>query len=77
MCLTSNPEIDWIRIGSLNDLLFCERRAALHLNEQMWRENQYTLEGSFAHQRVDVEANASEVSNATSPVCGWSATAWG
>lgn len=37
----------------LNDLLFCERRAALHMNEQIWVGNQYTAEGIYAHRRVD------------------------
>jgi len=48
---------DLLPIRYLNDLLFCERRAALHLNEQIWHDNQYTTEGIFAHQRVDVPAN--------------------
>jgi CRISPR-associated exonuclease Cas4 len=37
----------------LNDLLFCTRRAALHMNEQIWVGNQYTAEGIYAHRRVD------------------------
>lgn len=50
-------EEDLLSISYLNDLLFCERRAALHLLEGIWRDNQYTVEGSFAHRNVDVEAN--------------------
>lgn len=50
-------EEEYLPISSLNDLLFCERRAALHLIEGIWRDNQYTIEGSFAHRNVDVEAN--------------------
>jgi CRISPR-associated exonuclease Cas4 len=44
---------DLLAIRHLNDLLFCERRAALHLNEQLWQHNQYTVEGIHSHQRVD------------------------
>jgi CRISPR-associated exonuclease Cas4 len=48
---------DLIPLRYLNDLLFCERRAALHLIEGIWRDNQYTTEGSYAHRNVDVEGN--------------------
>jgi CRISPR-associated exonuclease Cas4 len=41
----------------LNDLLFCERRLALHLVEQIWKDNQYTAEGVYAHKKVDQSAN--------------------
>jgi CRISPR-associated exonuclease Cas4 len=41
----------------LNDLLFCERRLALHLVEQIWKDNQYTAEGVYAHKKVDQTAN--------------------
>ncbi|MEX1028101.1 MAG: CRISPR-associated protein Cas4 [Candidatus Paceibacterota bacterium] len=44
---------DLIPIRYLNDLFFCERRAALHLNEQLWKHNQFTVEGIHSHQRVD------------------------
>ena len=46
-----------ISIRFINDLLFCERRAALHLNEQIWKDNQFTTEGMLAHKRVDVPKN--------------------
>jgi CRISPR-associated exonuclease Cas4 len=39
-------------LSALNDLLFCPRRCALHRLEQIWVENQYTLEGSQAHRKV-------------------------
>lgn len=52
-----DDESNYQHISALNDLLFCERRAALHLIEQIWRDNQYTVEGSYAHRNVDVEAN--------------------
>ncbi len=40
-------------IRYLNDIVFCERRAALHVNEQVWVHNQYTVEGIHYHERVD------------------------
>jgi len=49
-------EEDYLSLRFLNDLLFCERRASLHMNEQIWNDNQYTTEGLFAHKRVDVAA---------------------
>ena len=48
---------DLISIRYLNDLLFCERRAALHVNEQIWKHNQFTTEGLLAHKRVDMPKN--------------------
>jgi CRISPR-associated exonuclease Cas4 len=48
---------DLLPIRYLNDLLFCERRAALHLNEQIWQNNQFTTEGLLAHRRVDLCKN--------------------
>ncbi|MDA1054083.1 MAG: hypothetical protein O3C40_26850 [Planctomycetota bacterium] len=51
------PDDDLLPIRYLNDLLFCERRAALHLNEQIWKDNQYTTEGLLAHKRVDIPKN--------------------
>jgi hypothetical protein len=35
---------DLLPLRYLNDLLFCERRLALHLVEQIWKDNQYTAE---------------------------------
>jgi len=46
-----------VPIRYINDLLFCERRAALHLNEQIWKDNQFTTEGLLSHKRVDVPRN--------------------
>jgi CRISPR-associated exonuclease Cas4 len=48
---------DLLPLRYLNDLLFCERRLALHLVEQIWRDNQYTAEGQYAHRKVDQTAN--------------------
>ena len=51
------PEESYLSIHMLNDLLFCERRAALHSIEQIWVHNQFTTEGLLAHKRVDVPKN--------------------
>jgi CRISPR-associated exonuclease Cas4 len=48
---------DLLPIHHLNNLLFCERRAAMQLIERMWHDNQYTSEGLYAHKRVDLPAN--------------------
>ncbi|MBL8818507.1 MAG: CRISPR-associated protein Cas4 [Planctomyces sp.] len=57
----SDPQLytdeDLLPLRYLNDLLFCERRMALHLLEQIWRDNQYTTEGTYAHKKVDQTAN--------------------
>ena len=50
-------EDDLLPLRYLNDLLFCERRVALHLIEQIWKENQFTAEGQYAHRKVDKTAN--------------------
>lgn len=50
-------EESYLSIHLLNDLLFCERRAALHAIEGIWLDNQFTIEGSYAHRNVDIEAN--------------------
>ena len=43
---------DFQPIRALNDLLFCERRCAMHRIENVWVENVHTLEGTYAHQRA-------------------------
>lgn len=40
-------------LSALNDLLFCERRCALHRIEQVWVDNPFTVEGTYAHRRAD------------------------
>jgi len=50
-------EDELLPLRYLNDLLFCERRVALHLIEQIWKDNQYTAEGQYAHRKVDKTAN--------------------
>lgn len=52
---------DFQPISALNDLLFCERRCAMHRNEQIWVENRYTIEGSSAHQKVHGEPTSEEL----------------
>ena len=49
----SFPDDELLPIRYLNDIIFCERRAALHINEQVWLHNQYTVEGIHSHSRVD------------------------
>jgi CRISPR-associated exonuclease Cas4 len=44
---------DFQPIRALNDLLFCERRCAMHRIEQVWLDNAYTLEGLHRHKRAD------------------------
>ncbi|MBL8888667.1 MAG: CRISPR-associated protein Cas4 [Planctomycetaceae bacterium] len=57
MTTSRPPEDNYLPISFLNDFLFCERRAALHLLEGIWKDNQYTVEGAFAHRNVDVEGS--------------------
>ncbi|HWB14457.1 MAG TPA: CRISPR-associated protein Cas4 [Pirellulales bacterium] len=47
-----DDEDDYQPIRALNDLLFCERRCAMHRVEQVWIENRFTLEGTTAHKKV-------------------------
>ncbi len=49
----SPAEEDFLPLRALNDLLFCERRCALHRIEQIWVDNPFTLEGIHGHQRAD------------------------
>ena len=44
---------DYLPLRSLNDLLYCERRCALHRIEEVWVENAHTLSGTLSHQRAD------------------------
>jgi CRISPR-associated exonuclease Cas4 len=46
-------EDEFLPLSVLADLLFCERRAALHQIERVWEENLFTVEGSHLHQKVD------------------------
>ena len=47
------PEDDYLPLSSLNDLLYCERRCALHRIEEVWVENAHTLSGTLSHKRAD------------------------
>lgn len=49
----TDPSEDYLTIHSLNDLLYCERRCALHRIEEVWVENAHTLSGTLAHKRAD------------------------
>ena len=42
-----------IPISALQHMLYCPRQCALIHNEQQWAENQYTVEGTILHERVD------------------------
>lgn len=44
---------DYPPLSALNDLLYCERRCALHRIENVWVENAHTLSGTLSHQRAD------------------------
>ena len=48
-----SPEDDYLLLRSLNDLLYCERRCALHRIEEVWVENAHTLSGTLSHKRAD------------------------
>lgn len=45
-------ENDLLPLSLLADLFFCERRAALHLIEGIWKDNLFTAEGTVLHSRV-------------------------
>jgi CRISPR-associated exonuclease Cas4 len=47
-----SSEDDLLPISSLADLVFCERRAALHFLEGVWQENQFTAEGHILHEKT-------------------------
>lgn len=48
-------EDDFLPLSAINDLLFCERRCALHRIEGVWTENVHTTEGTLSHRRVHDE----------------------
>lgn len=43
---------DLLTLAALSDVVFCERRAALHVVERLWQDNLFTAEGTVAHERV-------------------------
>jgi CRISPR-associated exonuclease Cas4 len=50
--LVDMPAEDFPPLSALNDLLFCERRCALHRIEQVWIDNGHTLQGSAGHSHA-------------------------
>jgi CRISPR-associated exonuclease Cas4 len=46
-------EDELLPLSTLADLVFCERRAALHLVEAIWTDNVFTVEGTHLHQKVE------------------------
>ena len=46
-------EDDLLPISALQHLLFCERQAALIHVEQLWAENELTVQGRQLHERAD------------------------
>ena len=61
MCDERANDDDFLPIRALNDLLFCERRCALHQNERIWIENHFTLEGTAGHEKVHAEPTREEL----------------
>jgi CRISPR-associated exonuclease Cas4 len=49
-------EDDLLALSLLADIIFCDRRAALYLLEGIWKDNLFTVEGTFLHSKVDKEA---------------------
>ncbi len=45
-------EDELLPISAVADLVFCERRAALHVLERVWEDNVFTVEGTHLHHRV-------------------------
>ena len=44
---------DYPPLSALNDLLYCERRCALHRIENVWTDNAHTVSSTLAHERAD------------------------
>ena len=49
----NSTDDDYQPISALNDLLYCERRCALHRIENVWVDNVHTVSGTFSHERAD------------------------
>lgn len=47
---------DLLMISALQHLIFCPRQCALIHIEQVWAENQFTVEGEIMHERAHGEA---------------------
>ena len=46
-----HAEDDLLPLSRIADLVFCARRAALHLVESIWEDNVFTAEGTSLHER--------------------------
>jgi CRISPR-associated exonuclease Cas4 len=55
---------DYQPIRALNDLLFCERRCALHRIELIWIDNHFTVEGTAGHAHAHREPSRRELAAA-------------
>lgn len=53
-------EDDYLPLRALNDLLYCDRRCALHRVEEVWVENRHTVQGSAAHRRAHGDPTEAE-----------------
>lgn len=53
MTNVSYDENDLLPISALQHLLFCPRQCALIHVEQLWAENQLTVEGMHLHEKAD------------------------
>jgi CRISPR-associated exonuclease Cas4 len=54
-------EEDLLPISALQHFVFCPRRCALVHIQQVWMENQFTVEGDILHERVDELGRESRV----------------
>jgi CRISPR-associated exonuclease Cas4 len=54
-------EDDLLAVSALQHFVFCPRRCALVHIEQVWVENQFTVEGDILHERVDELGRESRV----------------
>jgi len=47
-----HAEDDLLPLSRIADFVFCPRRAALHLVENIWEDNVFTAEGTVLHERT-------------------------
>ncbi len=67
--MTEPSDDDYQPLSALNDLLFCERRCALHRIEEVWVDNLHTLEGVLGHRRADRAAVEKDAGDAPGGQC--------
>lgn len=48
-------EDEWVPISALAQYAFCPRRVALIHSENLWADNQWTIEGKILHETTDQE----------------------